>query len=531
MTLPVKADWAAGNTFAHSDENAIAAAVNALGAGTLTIPARANVSSAATLTVTTAYNVWVFTGSTSTWTLPAVSAGTYSLTLVNRGTGVLTIQRAGSNQILSRSQLVTSVQLPKGNSLRMVSDGTYWVILGGGGAGGSAPVFDNAVSGPGEWNTWTHNVGASGADQGAGYAGLLVVTGQTGHLGAAEYADLNLAGSSVTFGGISCPYLGYGYGVRTGYETWTIVFGATGIPAGNQSVVAHIAFSQNALSGVITSVTYADCGFIARAQTGGGNIAATYLQNGAPYGEEFFRVTRAPGVAVITNDISGNNLTLRKDTTCDLGVAGGDNVTVAGYMEGGATWSAVCLELLQSQPTEPYINSVGAGIAETATNPTWSHTADAGSYVLVGIYGTTSAATYDGAAMDLLGSSGSLKLYGKANVAGGAKNVHITGSGYQAGTSLGLSNVTSIDTPVTKSGTSTGSSQAMTCTPGQLILDFIGSTAYSQGFYDPGFDHIWAAVTQFTNASIEIAQHRTSTTFQWATSWSCAWNNIAVVIS
>jgi hypothetical protein len=83
----------------------------------------------ASLTLTTGATVWEFTGTTATWTLPTRTGNSgVPLVLQNRGSGVLTVQRAGSEAIYTDSA-VTSVTVNPGQTLKLISDGTYWVAF------------------------------------------------------------------------------------------------------------------------------------------------------------------------------------------------------------------------------------------------------------------------------------------------------------------------------------------------------------------------------------------------------------------
>ncbi len=86
------------------------------------------VSSASTLTLSTSVRNYTFSGTTGTWTLPAVAGNTgVWFDLKNRGSGNLTLQRAGSDQLYTTSA-VTSFAIGASTSYRVYSDGTYWIV-------------------------------------------------------------------------------------------------------------------------------------------------------------------------------------------------------------------------------------------------------------------------------------------------------------------------------------------------------------------------------------------------------------------
>lgn len=85
-------------------------------------------SAAGTLSITDNYNHYVFTGSTSTWTLPAVS-GTANVIyyIKNRGSGVLTINTTSGNEIYETAAVAT-INVSAGAALVLFSDGTYYNV-------------------------------------------------------------------------------------------------------------------------------------------------------------------------------------------------------------------------------------------------------------------------------------------------------------------------------------------------------------------------------------------------------------------
>jgi hypothetical protein len=88
-------------------------------------------SSASSLTLTSSNQAYVYTGSTtSTWTLPSVSGNTgFILDLYNRGSLSVTLQRAGSDSIYQQRTTGTSVPLVPGGAMRLINDGTYWIVI------------------------------------------------------------------------------------------------------------------------------------------------------------------------------------------------------------------------------------------------------------------------------------------------------------------------------------------------------------------------------------------------------------------
>lgn len=87
-------------------------------------------SSAATLTLTTANDTFIHTGTGATWTLPAVTGNSGSnLTLQHLGSGTLTVQRAGADNINKAGATVTSFTMISGSSVKLFNDGSKWNVL------------------------------------------------------------------------------------------------------------------------------------------------------------------------------------------------------------------------------------------------------------------------------------------------------------------------------------------------------------------------------------------------------------------
>lgn len=70
----------------------------------------------------------MFTGSTSTATLPPVSGTTNTIYYIkNRGSGVLTINTTSGNEIYE-SAAVATINVSAGAALVLFSDGTYYNV-------------------------------------------------------------------------------------------------------------------------------------------------------------------------------------------------------------------------------------------------------------------------------------------------------------------------------------------------------------------------------------------------------------------
>jgi len=90
---------------------------------------RVSTSSAGTLTLSAEISDYVFTGTTSTWTLPAVSGSANTKWyLKNRGSGTVTVSTtAAANEIYTTSA-VNTYALTAGSAIMIVSDGSFFNV-------------------------------------------------------------------------------------------------------------------------------------------------------------------------------------------------------------------------------------------------------------------------------------------------------------------------------------------------------------------------------------------------------------------
>lgn len=87
------------------------------------------VSSTDPLTLANTVGAYVFSGTTATWTLPAVSGNTgVAYWIKNRGSGTLTLSRAGADNLYDTTTR-TTISIAAGASARILNDGTYWLVL------------------------------------------------------------------------------------------------------------------------------------------------------------------------------------------------------------------------------------------------------------------------------------------------------------------------------------------------------------------------------------------------------------------
>ena len=120
-----------GNIWYDSTANVCKGIVNSAVETFLTVGALVT-SSAATLTLSHRVD-YVFTGTTTTWTLPAVNASVTgranAIIIKNRGTGNITLNTNGGSNVLFTSSLVNTLTISVGDSVTLISDGTYFNVI------------------------------------------------------------------------------------------------------------------------------------------------------------------------------------------------------------------------------------------------------------------------------------------------------------------------------------------------------------------------------------------------------------------
>lgn len=86
-------------------------------------------SAAPTLTLGAAGH-YIFTGTTSTWSLPTVSPALIGreYSIKNRGSGGLTINVTGGGATIYDFAVETSIIIPAGEAREITQDSTYWNI-------------------------------------------------------------------------------------------------------------------------------------------------------------------------------------------------------------------------------------------------------------------------------------------------------------------------------------------------------------------------------------------------------------------
>lgn len=155
-------------------------------------------TSTTTLTLQPTVGVYTFTGSSpATWTLPAVSQNQdRQIIIKNRGSATITVQRAGSDNLYTTTT-ATSTTVTAGDWIKLINDGTYWVVNAPGSGGSGAPTDATYI-------TQTAN-GTLSAEQALGSlsTGLLKNTTTTGVLSIASNSTDYVAPGATATGNIT----------------------------------------------------------------------------------------------------------------------------------------------------------------------------------------------------------------------------------------------------------------------------------------------------------------------------------------
>jgi hypothetical protein len=85
-------------------------------------------NSASTLTLSSA-STYVFTGTTSTWTLPSLATNKGKrYVLNNAGSGTITLNTAGSDNIKTLGTTINTTSITTGNIIRIVGGPSFWYL-------------------------------------------------------------------------------------------------------------------------------------------------------------------------------------------------------------------------------------------------------------------------------------------------------------------------------------------------------------------------------------------------------------------
>lgn len=90
---------------------------------------RSLVSSAGTLTLLNTYTHYVFSGTTTTWTLPTLTGNTnVGFFIKNRGSGDITLNSNAGGGDIYDTAAVTTITITPGSARYIIHDGTYWCV-------------------------------------------------------------------------------------------------------------------------------------------------------------------------------------------------------------------------------------------------------------------------------------------------------------------------------------------------------------------------------------------------------------------
>jgi hypothetical protein len=201
-----------------------------------------------------------------------------------------------------------------------------------------------------------------------------------------------------------------------------------------------------------------------------------------------------------------------------------------------------------SAVTKPPVmfDAVGTGALSAggsgSSSISWTHDAAADSYVIVGITSNGTVAittmTYGGQPMSLLGSQetnntsneSTIYFYGLANPPTGSQTVLAVFASPTAsvGNSVSYLNVNSVGTVQTVFGTGTTTSQTVTCTSEQMIVQAFDAWAFGGSIAPSGGTN--RSILERSFSRVAISDATVSTTFTAAIN-SSDWAGIAVVLT
>jgi hypothetical protein len=76
---------------------------------------------------------FIFSGTTTTWTLPAIVAGIAgnqnAIYIKNRGSGAITLNTNGGSSVLYTTALVNTLTINAGDGVTIIPDGTYLNVI------------------------------------------------------------------------------------------------------------------------------------------------------------------------------------------------------------------------------------------------------------------------------------------------------------------------------------------------------------------------------------------------------------------
>ena len=389
------------------------------------------------------------------------------------------------------------------------------------GAGGSAN---------GGTITWTHTIGATAN---------CVIVGVNTNTNPYNLPTVKVGSSTY----LKCLGINY-FDSPSGNNNYAMIFGLMNPPTGTQTftVTGQSTFTS------ANSVAYNNVsGFDTPIYSNGSGTSMTLTDPGVDAGM-VVSVFASRGPSVLTNYSQWTRHNFRDANTYPLLIGdapGGVGLTFSATNSDTSNWGGIGLSLLPQSAAPTGIVYDGMGTSSSLTgyaSISFSHVATANAFIILDICAdrdnTLTNVQYAGQNMTLQGSvrfpgySGNAGVwrYTLANAPGGLSTVTATLSvnSYFTAQTIGYTGVSSAAAPTTTFGTSSAPSQSVTCNPGQLIVQSIGSASATKIGIPTGGTNLIAA--NWSGESLVINQATASTTFAGSTSLS-NWGAIASVLS
>ena len=400
----------------------------------------------------------------------------------------------------------------------MAVNAVTWESTGAGGSANGGTI------------TWTHTIGATAN---------CVIVGVNTNTNPYNLPTVKVGSSTY----LKC--LGINYFDSPGANNnYSMIFGLMNPPTGTQTftVTGQSTFTS------ANSVAYNNVsGFDTPIYSNGSGTSMTLTDPGVDAGM-VVSVFASRGPSVLTNYSQWTRHNFRDANTYPLLIGdapGGVGLSFSATNSDTSNWGGIGLSLLPQSAAPTGIVYDGMGTSSSLTgyaSISFSHVATANAFVILDICAdrdnTLTNVQYAGQNMTLQGSvrfpgySGNAGVwrYTLANVPGGLSTVTATLSAncYFTAQTIGYTGVSSVAAPTTTFGTSSAPSQSVTCNPGQLIVQSIGSASATKIGIPTGGTNLIAA--NWSGESLVINQATASTTFAGSTSLS-NWGAIASVLS
>ena len=400
----------------------------------------------------------------------------------------------------------------------MAVNAVTWESTGAGGSANGGTI------------TWTHTIGATAN---------CVIVGVNTNTNPYNLPTVKVGSSTY----LKCLGINY-FDSPGGNNNYSMIFGLMNPPTGTQT------FTVTGQSGFTSanSVSYNNVsGFDTPVYSNGSGTTMTLTDPGVDAGM-VVSVFTSRGPSVLTNYSQWTRHNFRDGNTYPLLIGdapGGIGLTFSATNSDTSNWGGIGLSLLPQSAAPTGIVYDGMGTSSSLTgyaSISFSHVATANAFIILDICAdrdnTLTNVQYAGQNMTLQGSvrfpgySGNAGVwrYTLANAPSGLSTVTATlsANSYFPAQPIGYTGVSSAAAPTTTFGTSSAPSQSVTCNPGQLIVQSIGSASATKIGIPTGGTNLIAA--NWSGESLVINQATASTTFAGSTSLS-NWGAIASVLS